>query len=287
MKKLTLSLLIILIAALHEVHGSAGYAVSDSGYIPFRNLRYDNRTDASDLVDIFLPRNHDSSTGMIVFIHGGFWSKGSKSQLPELLIRQLTARGYAVSALNYRLVTDSGNKFPAQLEDVSKAIDFLSLKGDSLGYASDRFALIGVSAGAHLALLYAYTSDDKKRIRTIIDLFGPTDLTDPAVRQNNELANVTIEKFLNEKDPGAAIAREASPLLRLSPQTAVPTLIFHGEADDIVDVSQSRRLHEKLLGMNIKSKLITYPGEKHEIRNKMPDVFMNILRWLAEEFPAK
>lgn len=263
-----------------------GMPFSDSTYLEFRNLNYSSGNDPANLIDIFLPFQHSASTKMIVFVHGGFWSKGSKSQLPKVLIELLVGqKGYAMASFNYHLVKDDANKFPIQIEDMKKVFAFLSQKGDSLGYDGKHFALLGASAGAHLALLYAYGHDTRKQISTVMDLFGPTDLTDSLVRQNNVVANVTINRFLGNSDPKARIARDASPIFFLNKNTGVPTLIIHGENDELVHIDQSIRLHKKLNDEGIKTQLITYPNEKHEIsKSRMFDVFLKISKWLDEVY---
>ncbi len=261
---------------------------ADSLYNSYLNLQYGDASDNANLLDIFLPKNHNVSTKLIIFIHGGFWSKGGKNQLPKPLINLLVSqKGYGLVSINYHLVKEDGNRFPAQIQDVAKAIAFLSDKGDSLGYNKNEFTLLGASAGAHLALLYAYAFDSKKQIKTVIDIVGPTDLSDPEVRENNELANVTITKFLGEADPKAQIAHDASPIFHLSEQSGVPTIIFHGEKDEVVNVKQSKTLYNKLTTLGIKSQLELYPNETHEMKNSLMSVFSKIVVWLENVYPAK
>lgn len=261
---------------------------ADSLYDSYLNLRYADAPDNANLLDVFLPKNHNTTTKLIIFIHGGFWSKGGKNQLPQPLINlMVTQKGYGLVSINYRLVKDDKNRFPAQIEDVAKAIAFLSSKGDSLGYNQNEFALLGASAGAHLALLYAYAFDTKKQIKTVIDIVGPTDLSDSLVRKNNELANVTITKFLGEPNPKAKIARDASPIFHLSNQSGVPTIIFHGENDEVVNVNQAKTLYQKLNSLGIQTQLELYPNETHEMKKSLMSVFSKIGIWLEKTYPAK
>jgi acetyl esterase/lipase len=262
--------------------------VADSLYDSYLNLSYGNAKDNANLLDIFLPKNHNASTKLIIFIHGGFWSKGGKNQLPKPLINMLvTQKGYGMVSINYRLVKDDGNRFPAQIKDVTKAIAFLSKKGDSLAYNQNEFALLGASAGAHLALLYAYAFDTKKQIKTVIDIVGPTDLADSLVRNNNELANVTITKFLGEADPKAKIAHDASPIFHLSKESGVPTIIFHGENDEVVNVNQAKTLYQKLTSLGIQTQLELYPNETHEMKKSLMSVFSKMSIWLEKVYPTK
>jgi acetyl esterase/lipase len=222
---------------------------------------------------------------MVVFIHGGFWTKGSKNQLPQPLIDLLVGqKSYAMASINYRYVKKDGNKYPTQLEDVGKALQYLSEKADSLGYKKNSFALIGASAGAHLALMQGFSQDPKHWVKTIVDIVGPTDLADPVVRGRQGIADATISYFLGNPNADAAIAKEASPIQFVSKKNKIPTIIFHGENDELVDVNQAKNLHQKLLDNGIKTEIVLYPNETHEMKKSLPDVFIKTAGWLEKVY---
>jgi acetyl esterase/lipase len=254
-------------------------------YLSLPNIAYGNAPDQRNLVDIYLPKNHSKKTKMVVFIHGGFWTKGSKSQLPQPLIDLLVGqKSYAMASINYRYVKKDGNKYPTQLEDVGKALQYLSEKADSLGYKKNSFALIGASAGAHLALMQGFSQDPKHWVKTIVDIVGPTDLADPVVRGRQGIADATISYFLGNPNADAAIAKEASPIQFVSKKNKIPTIIFHGENDELVDVNQAKNLHQKLLDHGIKTEIVLYPNETHEMKKSLPDVFIKTAGWLEKVY---
>ncbi|WP_161566799.1 alpha/beta hydrolase [Aquirufa nivalisilvae] len=258
-----------------------------TAYKSILNLAYGNAPEERNLLDIFLPNQVNANTKMLVFIHGGYWTKGSKNQLPKPLIQLLAGKkGYAVASINYRLVKDNKNRYPAQMEDIQQALRFLNLKADSLGYKRGEFGLLGASAGAYLALMYAYTADPQKEIKTVIDIVGPTDFTDPMVRGKNDEADKTITNFLGVADPNAPLAKESSPLLRVSAASAVPTIIFHGENDEVVNVQQAKNLYAKLNQLGVKTQLELYPNETHEMRKSLFSVFMKMGIWLDQVYPS-
>lgn len=242
-----------------------------------------------NLLDAYYPSDHNNNTKVIVYIHGGSWNRGDKSEFPKLLIDDLVGKkGYMVVSINYRLVKDGKNLFPAQIEDVKKAIAFLSSKAARYGFDGNEFALMGGSAGAHLAMLYAYKHDPKKQVKTVINLWGPTDLTDKSVRADGSDANNTVIRFLGEADPKAQICIDASPLLHLTKESAVPTISFHGVEDPLVNVSQAENLHKKLQSLGVLTQLELYPKEKHGIESAAAvDVFAKINTWLDKQYPAK
>lgn len=258
-----------------------------SAIIPVLNLAYGNAADDRNLIDIFLPKGHTKKTKLVVFIHGGFWTKGNKGQLPKPFVALLTSKNYAVASINYRLVKPKAQKYPIPLEDVNEALAFLSAKADSIGYKKNSFALMGASAGAHLALMQTYLNNSNHSVKTVIDIVGPTDLTDSVVRGRQGIADATISYFLGESDRKAKIATDASPLFQLTKKNAVPTIIFHGENDELVDVLQAKKLHQKLQAMGVKTQLVLYPNETHEMRKSLPDVFIKTAAWLEKVYPTK
>jgi acetyl esterase/lipase len=267
---------------------SPAYSQSQQGeksYLSLPNIAYGTAPDQRNLVDIYLPKNHSQKTKMVVFIHGGFWTKGSKSQLPQPLIELLVGqKSYAMASINYRYVKKDGNKYPTQQEDVSKALQYLSKKADSLGYKKNSFALIGASAGAHLALMQGFSQDPKHWIKTIVDIVGPTDLADPVVRGRQGIADATISYFLGNPNADAVIAKEASPIQYITKKNKIPTIIFHGENDELVDVHQAKNLHQKLLENGIKTEIVLYPNETHEMKKSLPDVFLKTAGWLEKVY---
>lgn len=258
-------------------------------YQSLLDVPYGDAEGKDNLLDAYYPDNHNSNTKVIVYIHGGSWNRGDKSEFPKQLIDELVGKkGYMVVSINYRLVKEGKNLFPAQIEDVKKAIAFLSSKAKRYGFNGNEFALMGGSAGAHLAMLYAYKHDPNKQVKTVVNLWGPTDLTDKAVRADGSDANNTVIRFLGEADPKAQICIDASPLLHLTKESAVPTLSFHGVEDPLVHVSQAENLHKKLQSLGVLTQLELYPKEKHGMSPSAAiDVFEKMVIWLGKQYPAQ
>lgn len=256
-------------------------------YREFKDIKYGDAPEGQNMLDAYIPKDLKAGAKVIIYIHGGGWSHGDKDEFPKQLIDELAGkRGYVVASINYRLVKNGGNHFPAQIEDVKKAIAFITKGAKKYSYNGDEYALIGGSAGAHLAMLYAYGHDEKKQVKTVIDLWGPTDLTDKSIRPDGSDADNTVINFLGEKDPMAQITKDASPSYFLKKETGVPTILFHGKEDPLVNVSQAENLYKKLQGLGIPSQLIIYPGEKHGVGPEAAvDVFSKMLQWLDTYFP--
>lgn len=125
-------------------------------------------TDARQKMDVYLPANRSSNTAVIVLLHGGGFVAGDKSDISERAV-PLSAKGYAVLNVNHRLVDTSGIfqtplvhkpssvRIAEQLQDIKAAVELAAGKAAEWKVSTTRWAIAGHSAGATLAMLYAYT----------------------------------------------------------------------------------------------------------------------------------
>ena len=128
-------------------------------------------------------------TPVLIEIHGGGWRRGSKSQFVYQgnLIEAVLAAGISVVSIDYRLTPE--HTFPAQMEDVVRAVQFIRFKARDWNIDPNRIAAIGGSAGAHLAAWVALHDDLanpdspdpverlSSRLTCFVALAGPMDLT--------------------------------------------------------------------------------------------------------------
>lgn len=264
-----------------------GVVIRHQSYTEITDVEYGDAGNNYNLLDAYLPDDRTSNTKVIVYIHGGSWVQGDKTEFPKALIEELVGkRKYALASVNYRLVKDGKNTFPAQIEDIKNALSFISDNAAAYEYDGNHFALIGASAGAHLALLYAYGYDSLHQVKTVVDIFGPTDLSDESVRKPGLESNAIIVNFLGTADTSAKVVKQSSPYFQLTATTGVPTILFHGTADELVNVKQSEKLYQKLQDLGVPSQIKLYPGEKHELRPAVAaSVFGEMIAWLAQYYP--
>ena len=146
------------------------------------------------------------------------------------------------TTVSYRLKRDS--IYPAAVEDVRDAVQWLFANGENFGYDPSRIALIGGSAGGHLTLLTGYgwgkektvknssgVSENRRRIKAVVDIYGPVDLTS-GYAQTQPLVTGFIGHSFEERPD---LYKEA-PINYLK---AVLPLILHGTSDLLVPVSES------------------------------------------------
>lgn len=221
--------------------------------------------DAEQKMDIYLPEGRTTSnTKALILIHGGAWMSGDKSEMTGTVNSlKATLPDYAFFNINYRLAYSGGNLWPTQLDDVNAAVSFIISHADHYKFNSNKMAIGGASAGAHLALLKAYNSNNSN-IKAVIDMFGPTDMKD---LYNSSTSNTQfVLSFFMSGTPtsNAAAYNSASPLFLVN-SSAVPTIILHGTADNIVPIHQSDSLNNRLSIAGVAKEYYQYPGEVHGV----------------------
>lgn len=217
---------------------------------------------SKQVLDMYLPKNRTESTKVVLLVHGGFWTAGDKSDL-SLYVKTFQNSGYAVVNVNYTLADGSPtNIHPAQINDITKAINFVSSKSAEWHISPNKFGLIGVSAGAHLALLYTYAYNMDDKVKTVVSIAGPTNFTD--ARNQSEVQRSIIANFLGktqQQDPALYVA--ASPITHVS-AISKSTLMIHGKEDLIVPYQQASELKAKLDLFNVPNELDVVDGAGHE-----------------------
>jgi acetyl esterase/lipase len=213
-------------------------------------------THRSEKLDIYLPDSAPTTpTPAVIMIHGGGWTGGDKTSERALdIAATFTDEGYAVLSINYDLVVyhkdADGNivypidhdAFPQNLYDCKSAIQWVRKNATTYNIDADRIALIGASAGAHLALLTGMTHGTKHdngglypeystEVNGIISLYGPTNLKWFGSHMFSGVTKYKIEEY--------------SPISHITADTP-PLLIFHGTNDAIVKFQDSSRFAERL-----------------------------------------
>ncbi len=226
-------------------------------------------------LDLHLPPGHRPGTGtavpLVVFVHGGGWMRGHRRMVtpgfaawqPGPLAR-LAARGFAVASVDYRLSGEA--RFPAPLEDLATALDWLAEHADEYGFDAGRTVLWGESAGAHLAALLALRGTP--RVRGVVDWYGPADLLGfadlgPETALSDDPRDTREARLLGGPPQDLPdLARQASPVHHVHPD-APPFLIAHGTADRAVPYAQSADLAAALAEAGVEVRLDAVEGAGH------------------------
>lgn len=225
-------------------------------------------TDPLQKMDIYLPANRSTATTkVLILIHGGGWTQGDKNDF-FAVIDTLKKRlpDYAIFNINYRLATFGANLFPTQELDVKAAVEFIY--GNRSSYlVSDKFVLLGASAGAHLSLLQAYKyripTNSPVNIKAVVDFFGPTDMVD-MYNNPGTYPPITIALLLSgTPTSNPAMYQQSSPLTYANAQSC-PTIIIQGGLDPLVNATtQSLALKNKLTTASVVNEYVFYPTGGH------------------------
>ena len=213
------------------------------------------------LADVYLPPEPAPAGGRpsVVLVHGGGFVIGSRRMKPmRFLATRLVRSGYAVCAIDYRLVF-RGGRLDEAVDDVASALAWWTGGGHPVPLARDRTAALGLSAGATLVLLAA-TDPRARDIHRIVSCFGLYDFA----HLGSGLARLLSRLVLGTSDR-AVWARRS---VMATPQPAIPTLLLHGEADTLVPVEQAGRLRALRSDQDLPTELQVYPAAPHGFFNR-------------------
>jgi acetyl esterase/lipase len=220
---------------------------------------------ARNVADIHLPANRSTAkTKMIVIMHGGSWTQGDKADL-DLIIEQIKNLypELAIVNMNYRLADGTAaNYHPSQMNDIKQLLDYIETK-KTIWQVGSPTGIAGVSAGAHLAMLYAYAFDTDKKMKCVVNVVGPTDFSDP-LYSSNPIFQLVAANFLGKtwaQDPD--LHRSVSPALRVT-TTSAPTFMAYGTIDNVVPISNAFTLRQRLITNGVTHTYVEYPTEGHE-----------------------
>ena len=253
----------VAIASPLRIFAAAGQAANAAAVKVEKDVVY-GKGDQTDLhCDIYRPPAGTEKHMALIHLHGGGFRGGSKADLPEKLA-PITALGYVSIAAQYRLA--GVVKWPAQIQDVKAAIRWTRANASSLGIDPKRIAVVGYSAGGHLALSAAGTANRPEfegtggnpkvgtELAACVAFYPLTEL----LPQADGTAHVLLPAGSD-----AAAHRAASPTTFIT-AAFPPTVIYHGLSDVTVLPESSQRLLQLLRDAKVQSELHTFAGVPHE-----------------------
>ena len=240
----------------------------------FRNVVYARVDGRALALDLHLPANV-SRPRLVVYLHGGAWKDGDKSQYPAFLVE----RGFAVASLDFRSTHLA--PFPANVHDIKAGIRFLRAKAATYGYRADRIAIAGASSGGHLAALVGLTSGLKElegsegdypressAVQAIVSYFGASNLSTILAQSTTEGAkmrapalSLLLEGALPDKAP--TLAKLASPVAHVD-RSDPPALLLHGDQDLQMPVNQLLELQAAYRKAGLTAETLILDGVGHE-----------------------
>lgn len=256
--------------------------------IDYKDITYKNTNGVPLTLDIYSPiKNIYKKSPVILYVHGGSWVYGDKS-LPNALTPVLDTfreQGYTIISTSYELMRDKEN-FSKQVSDIKDTIRWINKNAEKYNLDTDEIGLFGISSGAHLSMMAAYTSnsdfidsDELKNypcnVKYLIDFAGPTDL---GLIDTTNL-NFDLTKIFNSVSDKESTIQKFNPINYVNP--SIPeTLIIHSKSDNLVPFESSEELSEKCAEVKAQSKLIALNSSSHDLSEISTDDIINISKGL-------
>ena len=236
-------------------------------------------------MDIFLPAGYAQNTPVVIILHGGAWKYGRKEHMIQIQ-KMLFKNNIPSINMNYRLVSKHLT-YKEQLEDINSVIEKFNTLTEKAQLLPNNYIILGESAGGHLALLYGYRNPDK--IKKIISLSGPTDFYSREYLNSfySKYTSGTVQKMVGTKFDRTNLSEDfqkASPIANIS---NVPTLLFQGNTDFLVNQKQGLALDSALTKLNVPHKLVFMKNTGHAPRffskkKRESIIYPNILKWIKK-----
>ena len=242
--------------------------------------------------DIYLPAGRSAeSTPVLFLIHGGGFAAGSKSDFSGAIKWfQTSFPQTAYVSVGYRLADGKAktNQFPAQEEDVKACIEYVLNNRAEYGI-SEKFVTYGISAGAHLAMLYAYKYGPiSYKPVAVVNVVGSTNMSKIAEQvkmienhpKKEEFLQVFVDAVGGTLEEKPELYYTSSAINYVTPDSP-PTLILHGTDDLIVPRQQSEELAAKLTEHGVKHTYRLYAGQEHTLKGVRPEVDSETITFLS------
>lgn len=244
--------------------------------------------DPQQRMDLYLPAGRiTDKTKVFIVIHGGGWFEGDKADMNfEIIMLKNTFPDYAIANINYRLGTKQSLGFPKQINDVQKVVAFLNSKYKDF-HISKQYAMIGMSAGAHLSMLYAYKYNSNNQVKAVCSIVGPADFSDPQYEGNQLFTkgvNYLVGEYPTYQD-NPSIFNAVSPVKQITPK-APKTIMFYGDEDPLVPNTQGGRIQAKLNQYHVYNEYYKYEGAGHAnwTQEQLTDVNLKTVNFFRAYF---
>ena len=235
----------------------------NKAYHVTEDLRYDSAIGFDGAFDFYEPTSDSARTNRpaILAIHGGAWRSGDKAW-GEQFAEELCPYGYVVFSINYRLSTRPNATWPAQIEDIQKAVKYIRANASRFRVDPDRIASLGMSAGGHLATMVALRDNPASpdaRVNVAINLDGEHDMTMPPEQVMDDFENI-LTKVMGHPAPWSdAELRDISTVTFARPDVSLLTV--HGAGDDNVYVTQGARITAELESRGAETEFVRIEGK--------------------------
>jgi acetyl esterase/lipase len=278
-------------------------STSAAEYTRREDVIYGRKFGTALTMDVFTPNKNANGAALVLCMSGGWVS--SHDQIQPVFVNEFIKRGYTVFAV----VHGSQPKFtvPECIADINRSVRYIRTHAEDFKIDPNRIGISGASAGGHLSLMLGCAGDagDPKakdpvdrassRVQAVACFFPPTDFLNYGKPGFKALGVEDGHKFkapfdFHEQDPETKlfkpvdqatrerIVKEVSPIYHVSKDDA-PTLLIHGDADELVPLQQSEIMIEKLKEAGVPAELVVKKGVGHGWPSILFDDSRTIANW--------
>ncbi len=267
---------------------TGGWA-ADPSFDHRKDVVYGRKFGTALTMDVFTPKKEAKGVGVILVASAGFVS--SHDLVPPFFITPLIDRGYTVFAVVHG--SQPRYTIPEIVQDMNRAVRFIRYHAKDYGIDPERIGIMGASAGGHLSLMLGTAGDQgnpkakdpvdriSSRVQAVACFFPPTDFLNYGkagdakiramdhappyraafdYRELDEHSKLWVS--INDTKRLEEIARQISPVYHVTPDDP-PTLIIHGDQDQLVPLQQSELIIDKLKKAGVKTNLVVKKGVGH------------------------
>lgn len=227
---------------------------------------YGHKDGMALVYDVIEPENSNGAA-VVFMVSGGWYSRWAPPENRAVQFADLLLAGFTVIPVHH----GSAPRYvvPDAYADVSRAIRHIKAHAGTYGIDAERIGVTGGSAGGHLSLMLGLNSDQGKAgaqdiimrqandVAAVVAYFPPVDLRE-ITGPNDRFPALNFSQ-----DKAAAI----SPILHADAGDP-PTLLIHGDADELVDISNSQIMFAEFKKQNVTTEFITIPGAGHGFRGE-------------------
>lgn len=249
-----------------------------------RDIPFASPDDVTLTLNSYRPLNKGKHPAIIV-IYGGAWRQGTPNDY-ERFSRYFASQGYSVIAIDYRHAPKY--QFPAQLEDVETALTYILNHAEELDIDKERMAIMGRSAGAHLAMLAAYSSKVAS-FRAVVNYYGPINLTngyyDLPSPDPLDIRTVLRDFLGGTPEELPKRYQEASPSNYVQANLPPSLLIYVGR-DHLVQAKFGRNLYQQLQENDNLAVFLEIPWAEHAFDAVFFGISNQLALYYTERFLA-
>ncbi|MHC4568135.1 MAG: prolyl oligopeptidase family serine peptidase [Planctomycetota bacterium] len=253
-------LIAIVLTCAVPVHAAEGVDITP-------DVVYGHKHGMALTFDVFKPTEKANGVGILFIVSGGWYSGWRPPEKSVGWFKPMLDKGFTVFAVRH----GSSPKYaiPEIIEDVRRSVRFIRSRAKKFGVDPDRLGVTGASAGGHLSLMLGTASDKgnpdsddeilrtSNRVAAVVAYFPPTDIR-PWV---NKVPDFPALNFEEEK------AAACSPIVHVSKDDP-PTLLIHGDKDELVTLDHSENILAKFKEHKVASELLVIEGAAHGFRGE-------------------